>query len=48
MSFGTYVGKFKNGKYNGRGVLTLPDGRILKGKFINNLLQEKNFTIKNK
>ena len=38
MSFGTYVGKFKNGKYNGNGVLTLPDGRILKGRFIKNIL----------
>ena len=31
MSFGTYIGEFKDGKYHGLGTLTLPDGRVLKG-----------------
>jgi len=39
MSFGTYVGKFKKGKYHGKGTLTLPDGRILKGNWIKNSLK---------
>ena len=26
-----YDGEFKDGKYHGKGTLTLPDGRILKG-----------------
>jgi hypothetical protein len=39
MSFGIYVGKFKNGKYSGKGVLTLPDGRVLKGNFIKNSIK---------
>jgi len=38
MSFGKYIGKFRNGKYNGKGILTLPDGRILKGYFKDNFL----------
>jgi hypothetical protein len=39
MSFGTYVGKFKDGKYHGKGTLTLPDGRILKGNWQKNFLK---------
>jgi len=38
MSFGKYTGRFKDGKYNGQGTLTLPDGRVLKGYFKNNML----------
>ena len=38
MSFGTYVGKFKNGHYHGKGSLTLPDNRILKGIWRKNQL----------
>jgi|TARA_B110000438_G_C15322505_1_gene440146 hypothetical protein len=39
MSFGTYIGTFKDGKYNGKGTLTLPDGRVLKGNFVDNALK---------
>ena len=39
MSFGTYVGEFKDGEYHGRGTLTLPDGRVLKGKWKRNFLK---------
>ena len=39
MSFGTYVGKFKDGMYNGQGTLRLLDGRVLKGIFVNNSLK---------
>jgi len=38
MSFGTYVGKFKDGRYHGKGTLTLPDGRILKGNWVKNFI----------
>ena len=39
MSFGTYIGKFKDGEYHGRGTLTLPDGRVLKGFWKSNHLK---------
>jgi hypothetical protein len=28
-----YIGKFRNAKYNGQGILTLPDGRKVIGEF---------------
>ena len=28
-----YVGKFRTAKYNGQGILTLPDGRKVIGEF---------------
>ena len=39
MSFGTYIGKFEDGQYHGRGTLTLPDGRVLEGIWKRNFLQ---------
>jgi len=39
MSFGTYIGEFKDGKYNGKGTLTLPNGKILKGTWKGNFLK---------
>ena len=39
MSFGTYIGEFNDGKFNGKGTLTLPDGRILKGTWKENYLK---------
>ena len=38
MSFGTYIGKFKDGEYHGQGTLILPDGRVLKGRWKSNSL----------
>ena len=42
MSFGIYIGEFKDGRYHGRGNLTLPDGRVLKGIWKRNRLVRKN------
>ena len=33
-----YIGYFIDRKANGQGTLTLPDGRVLKGYFKNNML----------
>ena len=41
MSFGTYIGAFKDGKYHGHENLTLPDGRVLKGIWKRNKLVRK-------
>ena len=39
MSFGTYIGEFKDGEYYGQGILTLPDGRVLKGNWKRNFFK---------
>ena len=39
MSFGTYTGEFEAGEYHGKGTLTLPDGRVLKGTWERNSLK---------
>jgi hypothetical protein len=33
-----YIGKFKNGKKNGKGVYTWPDGSIYTGEFLDDNL----------
>ncbi len=42
-----YVGEFKNGKRDGQGLLTTPDGRTLKGKFERNNPLEGTYTCPN-
>ena len=34
-----YKGELKDGEYHGQGILTLPDGRVLKGNWKRNFLK---------
>ena len=45
MSFGTYIGAFKDGKYHGHENLTLPDGRVPRKVILKNMIYPNQFSI---